>query len=115
MGLHIIYGIAHTPKWCSLCNDFGSLLVLCVGCRVAICVKTHETLNGCLEWDLCLEEPDFVYYCPYCARASESLSPVCMVWPTSQPAWLTCASSVSPTREACGRRGMSYSDMTHPS
>ena len=63
---------------------------------------------------MCLEEPNFIYYCPYCAWASECLSLVCMVWPPSQPAWLTCASFISLTREACGRRGTSYSDMTHP-
>jgi len=76
----IAYDVADALKWCSLCNDFGSLLVLCAGCRVAICVKTHESLNGCLEWDVSIESPDFVYYCPYCARTLDEITPVCVVW-----------------------------------
>ena len=64
-------------KWCSLCNDFGSLLVLCAGCRVAICVRMYETLTGCIVWDSEIEDNDFVYHCPYCAWGKMgTISPV---------------------------------------
>lgn len=54
------------PKWCSLCNDFGELLVLCAGCRVAICSQTIDSSAGCLGWNKDTGKDSFVFYCPYC-------------------------------------------------
>lgn len=51
--------------------------MLCAGCRVGICVKSIDTMAGCLEWDALIEEPDFIYYCIYCARTLDLVTPVC--------------------------------------
>jgi hypothetical protein len=79
------HDVADGPKWCSTCNDFGSLLVLCAGCRVAICVKTRYTLSGCVEWHGSIEHVDFIYYCPYCGRTLKMISPVCVARSTTPP------------------------------
>jgi hypothetical protein len=88
--------------------------VLCAGCRVAICVKTDETLTGCLGWNKSIEEPDFIYHCPYCARVLNTISLVCVVLFPGGPAQLNPVSSASSTRGVCGIRTRSCSDMTHP-
>ena len=89
--------------------------MLCAECRVAICVKTDESLNGCLKWDKSIEMPDFVYHCPYCARKLNTISPVCAVWLLVDPVQLTPASSGSLIRVSCEIRGRFCSDMTHRS
>jgi hypothetical protein len=71
---------ADRMKWCAVCNDFGSLLVLCVECRVGICVKTWDTLSGCLEWHELIEDDKLIYYCPWCAWRLKRKSLVCTVW-----------------------------------
>ena len=39
-------------------------MVLCAGCRVAVCCGTaDDTDSGCLEYDEAIEDDDFVYYC----------------------------------------------------
>lgn len=54
-------------QWCSVCNDFGGTMVLCAGCRVAVCSGTaDDTDSGCLEYDEAIEDDDFVYYCRFC-------------------------------------------------
>ncbi|KAF9781086.1 hypothetical protein BJ322DRAFT_1023203 [Thelephora terrestris] len=57
-------------KWCSVCGDFGHNLVLCAGCKMGVCTTTAETHTGCFSWDPKIERSDFVFYCPYCAKAS---------------------------------------------
>jgi hypothetical protein len=74
-----IYYPADGSQWCSLCNDFGSLMALCVACRVSICIKTRHTLTGCLEWNTCIDDNNFVYHCPYCGWTLRVTSVVCMV------------------------------------
>ena len=64
-------------QWCSLCNDFGGQLVLCNGCRVAICVKSRNTLVGCLEWDAIINDEDFIFFCPFCTWSAVAPCPVC--------------------------------------
>jgi hypothetical protein len=66
------------PKWCSLCNDFGTVLVLCCTCRVAICVKTKDTPYGCLRWDKAIDDDSFVFYCVFCSCANVGPCPVCV-------------------------------------
>ena len=70
-----------SPKWCSVCEDFGDVMVLCSHCRVSICVKTLDTISGCVAWESRIEDPDFVYVCPWCARKSQERSPVCPTQP----------------------------------
>jgi hypothetical protein len=65
--LNLCVRLADTVKWCSFCNDFGDTLVLCAGCRVAGCVAQAGTPSGCLRWSPCIEEVDFIFYCPFCA------------------------------------------------
>jgi len=56
------------PQWCSLCSDFGALLLLCAACRVGICVRTQSTTGGCLVWDERMLSPDLVFYCLFCTQ-----------------------------------------------
>jgi hypothetical protein len=49
------------------------------GCRVAICVKTNETLQGCLVWDKAIHKDSFVYCCPYYGWTLKEKGPVCAV------------------------------------
>ena len=70
-----------TIQWCSICEDFGTLLVLCSRCRVSICVKSQETSVGCAKWDPIIEDPTFIYICPWCATQSTGLSMVCAMKP----------------------------------
>lgn len=60
-----------SPQWCSLCTDYGSLMILCVSCRVGICSTTPEFGSGCLEWQPIIDLDDFIFYCPYCAKADK--------------------------------------------
>jgi hypothetical protein len=55
-------------QWCSLCKDFGALLLLCATCRVGICVRTQGTTGGCLKWDRRMMSPDLIFYCMFCTR-----------------------------------------------
>jgi hypothetical protein len=58
-------------QWCSFCNDFATIIVLCTGCRVGICVRSQQVLeSACLEWDEMITRPDFVFYCPYCCHST---------------------------------------------
>ena len=57
-------------QWCSLCSDIRPILVLCVGCRVGICMASPGSTSACLKWCRDVEErEDFIFECPYCARA----------------------------------------------
>lgn len=47
-------------------------MILCAGCRVAICSTSPGSTIGCLLWDDKASQDDFVYYCPYCARKNPS-------------------------------------------
>ena len=53
--------------WCSICNDFGSTLILCAECRVTACMETMGTGIGCVAWDDTAFDDNFMYICPYCA------------------------------------------------
>jgi hypothetical protein len=63
---HSHYAMANLGQWCSLCDDFSTILVLCTGCQVGLCLKTVETLTGCLEWSAAVDDRTFVYYCHFC-------------------------------------------------
>lgn len=76
--------LAHSPKWCSLCGDLGTILVLCSGCRVAVCVKSRDTIYGCLRWSAEIETDDFVFYCQYCSWARRGTSRVSGYMPIEQ-------------------------------
>ena len=71
VGVVIVFqaGSDALPKWCSICNDFGEILVLCAGCRVGVCVAGRGTSGGCFEYNPRIQSQDFVFYCPYCATA----------------------------------------------
>jgi hypothetical protein len=71
--------MADGPKWCSFCNDFGSILILCMTCRVGICLWNWETNSGCVEWDPRIDADDFIYNCPFCAWWSNIATQVCVV------------------------------------
>jgi len=64
-------------QWCSLCNDFGELLILCAGCRVAVCSSSLESGASCLQWSHETKKDDFVYYCPFCTRSLKKIPLVC--------------------------------------
>ena len=70
-----------SSKWCSLCGDLGAVLVLCSGCRVSVCVKTHRTVFGCLRWSEKIEDDQFIFYCPFCAMADRTVERKCPVGP----------------------------------
>jgi len=55
-------------QWCSLCGDFGALLLLCVSCRVCICVRTRGTTGGCLIWDEKMMRQNLIFNCLFCSR-----------------------------------------------
>jgi len=58
-------------QWCSFCNDFATIIVLCAGCRVSICMRSQQVLeSACLEWDEMITRPDFIFYCPYCCHST---------------------------------------------
>jgi len=55
-------------QWCTFCNDFAAILILCAGCAIGLCVKTTDHPTGCIEWNPKIDDdPDLVFYCPYCA------------------------------------------------
>jgi hypothetical protein len=68
---------AYSPKWCCLCNDFGAILVLCSGCRVAVCVQSEKTVFGCVYWNSEVDRDDFIFYCRFCAHLRVGVSKVC--------------------------------------
>jgi hypothetical protein len=70
---------ANSAKWCSICSDFGNHMVLCAGCRVGICTTTATVLTGCMNWSAIIEEDDFVFFCPFCARSKKVACQVCPV------------------------------------
>ena len=82
---HIDIADTLTLKWCSICNDFGSKLILCAGCRVTVCMSTMGTGIGCVHWDGSVNDEDFVYICPYCAFAQRVSTTVCLNRPASIP------------------------------
>ena len=61
-------------KWCSFCNDSGGPFVLCVGCRLTLCIYTTENPNGCLGWDPKILDTRFVFDCPYCVEGPMQVS-----------------------------------------
>ena len=71
--IHCLY----LQKWCSLCKDLGAILVLCNGCRVSICLKTHETVYGCLQWKPEIDDDRFTFYCIFCVMADRYECSVC--------------------------------------
>lgn len=46
-------------------------LVLCTGCRIGVCVETKGYGGGCFGWDGKILKEDFVFYCPFCASATD--------------------------------------------
>lgn len=102
-----------TLQWCSLCNDVGSILVLCSQCRVGICLLTHETIYGCLRWQEGIYSDGFVFVCPFCAWLKEEQ---CSVWFHECHVHLVtkrvCYSFALLTRWAGKRGGTSPTDMT---
>jgi hypothetical protein len=102
------------PQWCSLCNDIGSILVLCSGCRVGICLLTHQTVYGCLRWQEGIENDDFIFLCPFCAWKTDD---ECSVWLPERPVRLATKymyfSLALSTNWASTRGATLCTDMTH--
>ena len=69
---------AHPLQWCSICNDFGSILMLCCTCRVGICIKSRATTYGCLIRDKKIEDDTFIFYCIFCCWSKRRVCPVCV-------------------------------------
>ena len=42
----------NVEQWCSFCNDFRDRLLLCAGCRVALCSADVGSTRGCVPWDV---------------------------------------------------------------
>lgn len=64
-------------QWCSLCNDFPELLLLCAGCRVGVCMSDRGSKAGCLKWyPNATKQDNFIFYCPFCAIAAQTHFPV---------------------------------------
>ena len=66
---------ADVKQWCSFCNDFRDRLLLCAGCRVALCSADVGSTRGCVPWDASMDRPDFIFICPYCAKANADTGP----------------------------------------
>ena len=66
---------ADVKQWCSFCNDFHDRLLLCAGCRVALCSADVGSTSGCVPWDVCIDSPDFIFICPYCAETNTDVGP----------------------------------------
>lgn len=66
-------------KWCSNCTDLPSLLILCAGCRVGLCMTLEGSKLGCLRWDKAVRKDDFVFYCPYCCSSMKKAFQVCVI------------------------------------
>ena len=58
--------IAFAGQWCTVCSEFSGTLVLCAGCRVAVCCGTEDATTGCLYWSPAIRTLDFIYYCRFC-------------------------------------------------
>jgi len=64
-----------SQKWCTYCNDFGEDLVLCLGCRNAVCLATTDDPTGCLKWnDDVKDNPDFTWECFTCTRGKRAMT-----------------------------------------
>lgn len=64
-----------SQKWCTYCNDFGEDLVLCLGCRNAVCLETTDDPTGCLKWsDEVEDNPDFTWECFTCTRGKRAMT-----------------------------------------
>ena len=64
-----------SQKWCTYCNDFGEDLVLCLGCRNAVCLATTDDPTGCLKWiDAVEDDPDFTWECFTCTRGKRAMT-----------------------------------------
>jgi hypothetical protein len=46
-------------------------MVLCAGCRVAVCSGKRDGEKGCLECSSALKDKDLIYYCRFCVAAGE--------------------------------------------
>lgn len=64
-------------QWCSMCCNLGSYMIMCAGCRVAVCSGGPTHAPGCLEWEPQIESPKFIYYCPFCINARDLRPQVC--------------------------------------
>lgn len=106
---------ADRPQWCSVCEDFGTQLVLCGSCRVGICVKLEDSAVGCLRWDPLIEDPKFIYTCPWCAAGTAELSQVCATQSGNTPPDLSIPSCICSMVGPYQTRGTSSSDMTRQS
>ena len=60
-----------------MCSDFGPYMIMCAGCRIAVCSGGATSELGCLEWKPHIESPDFIYYCPFCVIGRNLKTEVC--------------------------------------
>ncbi|KAF9779587.1 hypothetical protein BJ322DRAFT_1113387 [Thelephora terrestris] len=67
-------------RWCSFCNDFRDLLLLCAGCRVALCSSDVNSMRGCVPWNISMDRKDFIFLCPYCAGSNADGGPSTLVF-----------------------------------
>ena len=108
---------ADVEQWCSFCNDFRDRLLLCAGCRVALCSADVGSTRGCVPWDVCIDSPAFIFICPYCAEINKDVGPS-----TVCPATRFLKSIVDVPSSTClewhgnsRRNGTFHSDMIQPS
>lgn len=73
----LLFTIADRLQWCSLCNNYGGFLILCAGCRVGICATSPDSPSGCLTWKPIVEDPKFIFYCPWCSKGRKYKLLVC--------------------------------------
>ena len=66
--LRVAVAATHNVQWCSFCNEFGGELVLCAGCRIALCRRAPDQPGGCVKWCRQMEDDDFVFHCLFCTR-----------------------------------------------
>jgi predicted amidophosphoribosyltransferase len=81
-------------------------MVLCAGCRVGVCCATIESDSGCAKWSEHIENEDFVYYCPYCARDLKVANQVCHVESSECVYTLTIHSQLTLRKEIPRKNGL---------
>ena len=108
---------ADAKQWCSFCNDFRDRLLLCAGCRVAMCSAVVGSTRGCVPWNASMDRADFIFICPYCAETNQDPGPSTVRPATHfvEPKLMCTSSSCLGCRKNFRRNGTFHSDMTRPS
>ena len=83
-------------QWCSMCCDYGPYMILCAGCRVAVCSGGAISEIGCLKWEPFIEDPEFIYYCPFCVSSMQGKTRVCDLLSSATVTWGICNTLTDP-------------------